>query len=100
MTTAGYDFDRFLRYDDLAAWLDALATELTVALVGVGRGLELIPDAWLTVAARDGRGGRDARFRSPSQTLHLRIQSRDLDAFRQGRVSAEDAAGRVEVRRR
>lgn len=56
-------------------------------------------DEWLTVGARDGM---DPRFATGDpndvpRTMLIRVRGADLTAFREGRLSREEAAGRVEV---
>ncbi len=51
---------------------------------------------WLTVAARDGRG---PRVRAGERTtLKIRVRGGDLAALHDGRLSPEEARGRVETR--
>jgi hypothetical protein len=79
-------------------------TEITTALVNAildqSGGLAIGPDEWLTVAARES--GFDRRFASgdPSDTaitVILRIKGSDLQAFRERRLSREEARKRVTV---
>ena len=78
--------------DPLGVYQQALQVSLTDALVlgGAALGAMLPEDAWLTVAARDvtGLGGREGR---------LRVASRDLVAFGEGRISLDEVRERVEV---
>ena len=78
--------------DPLRVYRQALQASLTDALVlgGAALGAMLPEDALLTVGARDATGldGRDGR---------LRVAARDLAAFREGRITLEEARERVEA---
>jgi hypothetical protein len=61
--------------------------------------LPLGPDEWLTVAARDSSPGRV----TPGQpydivTITLRVRGSDLNAFRAGKLTREEARKRVDVK--
>ncbi len=87
-----------LAVDPEELYRTALREALTDALVTHG---DALPGAlgdfeWLTVAARDARG---LRVRSGEhQTLQIRVRGGDLAALREGRLSLEEARGRVETR--
>ena len=76
----------------------ALREALTDALMTYGGALRgaLGDFDWLTVAARDARG---LRVRAGERrTLRIRVRGGDLAALRDGRLSLEEARGRVETR--
>ncbi|MEE8130293.1 MAG: hypothetical protein V3T48_08405 [Vicinamibacterales bacterium] len=83
--------------DPQELYLSALTGSLTDALLAYGEAMPVDGDAWLTVAARDGRGSY-GRGRAPARrTLRLRIRGRDLAAIRNGELSPEEARARVEI---
>ena len=83
--------------DPQELYLSALTGSLTDALLAHGEAMPVDGDAWLTVAARDGRGSY-GRGRAPARrTLRLRIRGRDLAAIRNGELSPEEARARVEI---
>ena len=83
--------------DPREIYVSALIGELTSAMVTFGSSLDVAGDEWLAVSARDGRGRVDPRLAGLRQTLRLRISGRDLDALRQGRLSAEELRQRVQI---
>ena len=76
----------------------ALREALTDALMMHGGALPgtLGDFEWLTVAARDARAARVRAGERP--TLQIRVRGGDLAALRDGRLSLEEARGRVETR--
>ncbi len=87
-----------LEVEPEALYRAALREALTDALMTYGGALPgaLGDFEWLTVAARDARG---LRVRSGErQTLRIRVRGCDLAALREGRLSLEEARGRVETR--
>ena len=89
LPTAAADLEAFYH----AALQGALADAL-VAYGGAMPPGALADGEWLTVAARDGRGRRAGERR----TLRLRIRGGHLSELRDGRLSAEDARARIEIR--
>jgi len=89
-----------LLQDPEGAYLNEVKKSLIEAMLDYGGPLALRPDEWLTVAARDdedpARLSPDDAFDVRSMTL--RIRGRDLEAFRTGRISREEAIKRIEVR--
>lgn len=63
-------------------------------------GLQVAKDEWLTVAARDSEGPTRLTPDEPYEivTVFLQIKGSDLLAFREGRLSREEARKRVEVK--
>ena len=76
-------------------------SELTGALMNAvldhGAATGIGPDEWLTVAARESL---DLRFMpdDPATTLVMRVKGGDLAAFRDKRLTREDARKRIEVK--
>jgi hypothetical protein len=60
--------------------------------------MDLRPDEWLTVAARDGDGPLPSGQISESITMILRIKGSDLADFYAGRITPEQVRRKVEVR--
>ena len=83
--------------DPLELYLSALTGSLTDALLAYGEAMPVDGDAWLTVAARDGRGSYGPGRAPARRTLRLRIRGRDLAAIRNGELSPAEARARVEI---
>ena len=79
-------------------YLDALTGELVSAVVLHGGELGVATGEWLSVAARDGRRRVDPRMTADRRVLSLRIRGRDLEALRDGTLTADEARERVESR--
>jgi hypothetical protein len=64
------------------------------------RGLEISPDEWLTVAARDNEDRSRLGPTDPYDvvTITLRIRGSDLAALRAGRLTKDEARKRVELK--
>jgi len=77
--------------------MEALKNELVDALISDGRALPVDGDRSLSVEARDGRGRVDPRVMGPQTTLMLRVRGRDLEALREGRLTAEEMRRRIRV---
>jgi hypothetical protein len=60
--------------------------------------IDLLPDEWLTVAARDGAGPIGPGQIYESITMVLRVKGADLADFRAGRISRDVLRQKVEVR--
>jgi hypothetical protein len=63
-------------------------------------GLQVGRDDWLTVAARDGEGPPRLTPDEPYDivTVFLQVKGSDLLAFREGKLTREEARKRVEVK--
>ena len=87
-----------LAVDPEELYRTALREALTDALMMHGGALPgtLGDFEWLTVAARDARAARVRAGERP--TLQIRVRGGDLAALRDGRLSLEEARGRVETR--
>jgi hypothetical protein len=84
------------RPDPFATYAAELGEALADLMVQYGGTIALKPDEWLTIAAREQSrllpGG-------PVQTaLTLRIKGGDLAAFKTGRLNAEEARKKVEIK--
>ncbi len=91
--------------DDLAwAQNPDLAYEMEVrdalvsAMLEYGSTLSLGPDEYLTVAARDSENVVMPGDLSETVTVLLRIKGSDLNEYKSGRLSEDDARRRIEVR--
>lgn len=81
------------------AYTVAVRDALLDAMLRHSQSLELGPDEWLVVAARDrGEPGIGADDPFEVTTIQLRIKGADLRAFHAGRLPLDDARKRVEVR--
>jgi hypothetical protein len=60
--------------------------------------IDLLPDEWLTVAARDGAGPIGPGQIYETITMVLRVKGSDVADFRAGRISIEELRKKVEVR--
>ncbi len=78
MSIAGYEFDRFLRYDELVAWLDALAADHSdlVSIEEYGRSHEGRPLLLVTVTDRS-TGPHDTK---PAHWIDASIHAVELTA--------------------
>jgi len=72
-------------------------TALATAMLDYSGPLDLHPGDWLTVAARDN-DDRLLTDLAESVTIVLRVRASDLTAWRDGRLTREQALARVEVR--
>jgi hypothetical protein len=83
--------------DPFASYKQELGQALADVMINSVVNLALRPDEWLTVAARESQpkllpGG-------PVETaITLRIKGSDLAAFKAGRLTAEEARKRVEIK--
>jgi hypothetical protein len=81
------------------AYTIAVRDALLDAMLRHSQSLELGPDEWLVVAARDrGEPGIGADDPFEVTTIQLRIKGADLQAFHAGRLTREEARKRVEVK--
>jgi hypothetical protein len=79
-----------------AHYVESVKAQLVNAMVRLSHSLELRPDEWLTVSARDGSES-PGQLSEPS-TMILRIKGADLADFFAGRISLDEARRRVQVR--
>lgn len=79
-----------------AHYVESVKAQLVNAMVRLSHSLELRPDEWLTVSARDGSES-PGQLSEPS-TMILRIKGADLADFFAGRITLDEARRRVQVR--
>ena len=79
-----------------AHYVESVKSQLVNAMVRLSHSLELRPDEWLTVSARDGSES-PGQLSEPS-TMILRIKGADLADFFAGRITLDQARRRVQVR--
>jgi hypothetical protein len=82
--------------DPDAHYVAAVKDRVIDAMIRHSNSLELRPDEWLTVAARDGSEA-PGQIAQPS-TMIFRIKGSDLSDFFAGNVSVTEAGKRVQVR--
>jgi hypothetical protein len=78
-----------------AHYVESVKQELIDAMVRQSNAMELRPDEWLTVAARDA-SEVPGQLAEPN-TMILRIKGSDLAEYRADRISIEEARRRVKV---
>jgi hypothetical protein len=86
--------------DPGAAYLEEVKNALIDAMLDHAGPINIAPEEWLTVAARESDDRRIVTGDpdDAATTLVLRLKGSDLAALRKGRLPAEDAKKRVEVR--
>jgi hypothetical protein len=82
--------------DPDAHYVQSVKDQLVNAMIRYSNSMELRPDEWLTVEARDG-SETPSQLTQPS-TMNLRIRGSDLTDFFAGRITIEEARKRVQVR--
>jgi hypothetical protein len=81
------------------AYTNEVKAALIDAMLDYGRPIAIADGEWLTVAARDSDDSRmGVGDPYDVSTIILRIRGSDLAGLRGGRISKEEARGRVEVR--
>lgn len=92
--------DERVATDPNQAYTQEVRAALIDAMLESSGPLALGTDEWLTVAARDNVEGNPLAPTDTSDfaTLIFRVRGGDLDAFRAGRLSLDQARTRVEVR--
>jgi hypothetical protein len=86
--------------DPRSLYLSQITNALADALLDHGAPIDVGPDDWLTVAARESA---DRRFvpgdpSDAAMTFVLRIKGSDLNALRERRLSREEARKRVDIK--
>jgi len=86
--------------DQNEVYTNAVTTNLVDAMLDHSGPLEIAADEWLTVAAGDYEGQRSVAADAPYDlvTIVMRIKGSDLQAFRAGRLTREEARKRVELK--
>ena len=91
--------DPLLVENPSAAYTKEVRAALIDAMLQTSGSLEVGPDEWLTVAARDNYSGQPFVPDSADlPTLVLRVRGSDLAAFRAGRITLDEGRGRVQTR--
>jgi hypothetical protein len=72
--------------------------EIVDAMLDHSTAISLGPTEWLTVAARDNEDRLNSADRQAVFTIMLRVSGADLEAFRAGRITREEARNRVVIR--
>jgi hypothetical protein len=84
-------------FDPNAAYTDAVKNTLIDKMLTYSIGLDLDPDEWLTIAARDGDVPPPGAIYE-SITMVLRVRGGDLAEFHAKRISRDEVLKRVQVR--
>jgi hypothetical protein len=84
-------------FDPNASYTEAVKRQLVDAMLDYSQPLELRPNEWLTIAARDG-DPPIANVIYDSITMIIRARGADLADFRAGRLGREEMLKRVEVK--
>ena len=85
-------------WDPLAEYTRAVQTQLIEAMLNFSHSLNLGPDEWLTVAARDSHGPMMPGQIDDSQTIVLRVRGSDLLIYAADRTRLDEIRKKVEVR--
>jgi len=81
------------------AYISQVNGALMDAMLDHAGPLQIGADEWLTIAARGSETGVElGDFPEEATTVILRVKGSDLVAFREGRVSRDEAKKRIEVR--
>jgi hypothetical protein len=83
--------------DPSVQYTDAVKSALIDAMLDY-TGLNLGPDEWLTVAARDSEGPMMPNVLEDKSSIILRVRGRDLIAYQARQITREEARKRVEVK--
>jgi hypothetical protein len=81
-------------------YTNAVTAALVDSMLDYSGPLQIAPDEWLTIAAGDYEGRRAIEPGAPYElvTIVMRINGSDLQAFRAGRLTRDEARKRVEVK--
>lgn len=82
--------------DPDAHYVDSVKRQLVNAMLDHSKALDLSPEEWLTVEAREAQE-TPGQISQPS-TLVLRVRGADLAQFLEGRLSRDEVRKRVQVR--
>jgi hypothetical protein len=82
--------------DPNAHYVQSVKDQLIKAMIRQSNSMDLRPDEWLAVEARDGSMS-PGQLSQPS-TMNLRIKGSDLADYFAGRITIEEAQKRVQVR--
>ncbi len=84
--------------DPNGAYTTAVKNALMDAMLEHSQALNIAPDEWLTIAARDNEPRTRPGQGDESATITLRIKGSDLAALGAGRIAIDEARRRVEIR--
>ena len=86
--------------DPNRAYTEAVTRALVDAMIDYSAPMQIGPDQWLTVAARDDEGRDSLAPPDPMEevvTMIYRIKGSDLQEYRQGRIDRDEVRRRVQV---
>lgn len=86
--------------DPNRAYTEAVTRALVDAMIDYSAPMQIGPDQWLTVAARDDEGRDSLAPPDPLEevvTMIYRIKGSDLQEYRQGRIGRDEVRRRVHV---
>jgi len=92
--------DKAWMTDPNRAYTDAVQRALVDAMLDFGGPLQIGPDQWLTVAARDNERRDSLAPQDPFEevvTMVYRIKGSDLAAYRSGKIDQDEARRRVKI---
>jgi hypothetical protein len=84
--------------DPHTAYTEAVKNALIDAMLDYSLPMDIRPDEWLTVAARDGDGPLTPDEIYEANTILLRVKGTDLATYAADRTRREEVRGRVQVR--
>jgi hypothetical protein len=79
-------------------YTETIKNALIDAMLEYGGVMALLPDEWLTIAARDAEGPLSPAENYDPATLIIRVKGSDLAAFQARTLTLDEARKRVEVR--
>lgn len=86
--------------DPNRAYTEAVTNALVDAMIDYSAPMQIAPDQWLTVAARDDEGRDSLAPPDPLEevvTMIYRIKGSDLHEYRQGRIDRDEVRRRVQL---
>jgi hypothetical protein len=86
--------------DPNRAYTEAVTRALVDAMIDYSAPMQIGPDQWLTVAARDDEGRDSLAPPDPMEevfTMIYRIKGSDLQEYRQGRIDRDEVRRRVQL---
>jgi hypothetical protein len=86
--------------DPNRAYTDSVQRALIEAMLDYSPAMAIMPDQWLTVAARDNERRDSLAPQDPFEevvTVLLKIKGSDLQAYRSGKIDKEEAKRRVKI---
>jgi hypothetical protein len=80
-------------------YVETIRSALIYAMLEYSKPMELQPNEWFTVAARDSGGPVPGQFGYDPPTMMIRVRGSDLADYLAGRLTAEEVRKKVEVRK-